>query len=363
VTDPGCLKLTTFFGEHDRAGGGFLADRLCDIYQHHRVRASTLVRGTDGFGIHHRLQTTRLLTMSEDLPLVSVAIDRHERIEAVLGDVRAASSHGLITLERTRVLTPHTTLPQLPADLERQPTKLTIYCGRGERVGTTPADVALVDLLYRNGISGATVLLGVDGTINGRRMRARFLGRNRSVPLMVLAVGEGRRIAAVAQELATCLPPATVTLERVQTLKRDGNYLSPFPTLISTDASGLNLWQKLIVYSSEQARYRNRPLHTELLRRLRTAGAAGATVLRGVRGYHGRARPHGESMLSLRRQGPVITVLVDSPHRMRRWLEIVDELTQTTGLVTSEVIPALQATGPKISEGGLRLARTQAAPA
>jgi PII-like signaling protein len=35
---------------------------------------------------------------------------------------------------------------------------------------------------------------------------------------------------------------------------------------------------------------------------------------------------------------PVVTVIVDSPDRTRRWFEIVDELAQATGLVTSEAV-------------------------
>jgi PII-like signaling protein len=52
----------------------------------------------------------------------------------------------------------------------------------------------------------------------------------------------------------------------------------------------------------------------------------------------------------------VVTVVIDTPERIRRWFAIVDELTAETGLVTSEQVPALRATGPEIARGGLRLA-------
>jgi hypothetical protein len=53
----------------------------------------------------------------------------------------------------------------------------------------------------------------------------------------------------------------------------------------------------------------------------------------------------------------VLTVVVDTPERIRRWFAIVDELTADTGLVTSEMVPAFRATGPNIEHGALRLAR------
>ena len=79
-----CLKLTTYFGERDRTPDGLLADELLDIYGGHRLQASILLRGAEGFGRLHHLHTDRLLSLSEDLPVVSIAVDRRERIEAML---------------------------------------------------------------------------------------------------------------------------------------------------------------------------------------------------------------------------------------------------------------------------------------
>jgi PII-like signaling protein len=86
--------------------------------------------------------------------------------------------------------------------------------------------------------------------------------------------------------------------------------------------------------------YGRAPLHGELVRRLRRAGAAGATSLRGVWGYHGDHAPHGDAFWQIRRRAPVVTVIVDAADRIGEWFAIVDEVTQQTGLVTSEVVPA-----------------------
>jgi PII-like signaling protein len=58
------LKLTTYFGERDRAGGGFLADALADVYARHALGTSLVLRGVAGFGVKHHLHTDRLLTLS-----------------------------------------------------------------------------------------------------------------------------------------------------------------------------------------------------------------------------------------------------------------------------------------------------------
>jgi PII-like signaling protein len=341
------LKLTTYLGERDRAGDRFLADALVDLYARHRLRTSLVLRGVAGFGVKHHLHTDRLLTLSEDLPIVSVAVDERARIEGLLDEVVALSGDGLITLERARFAR---------ADVAGAETKLTVYVGRGERAGGRAVHVAVVEALHRQGVAGATVLLGVDGTMAGERRRARFLAGNAEVPVMVVAVGAGERIAAALPELRALRPEPVLTLERVRVCKRDGRRLAAPEPVAGTDPSGLAVWQKLMVYCGEQSRHGRRPLYVELVRALRAAGAAGATSLRGIWGYHGDHAPHGDSFLQLRRRVPVVTVIVDTPERIGRWFAIVDELTDETGLVTSEQVPALRAAGPGIARGGLRLA-------
>jgi PII-like signaling protein len=341
-----CLKLTSYFGERDRTRQAFLADALIDCYARHGFAVSLMLRGVEGFGAKHHLRSDRLLTLSEDLPLVSVAVDRRERIEGALPEVVELSGDGLITLERARLLTGRLGGVELAEDLH-EATKLTVYVGR-----TRTAYTAVVATLHDHGVAGATVLLGVDGTAHGRRRRARFFGTNTHVPVMIVAVGAGDRIASALGALDRLVPRPLATLERVRVCKRDGRRLAA-PHEVT---GGLQLWQKLMVYCSEQSRHDGQPLYQELVRRLRRAGAMGATSVRGVWGYHGDHCPHGDSFWQLQRRVPVVTVIVDTPAAIRRWFEIVDECTDETGLVTSEIVPAFRARSPGIDTGGLRLA-------
>ena len=345
------LKVTIYFGERDRANGSFLADELIDMFGRHRFQTSVLLRGAEGFGAKQRLQTQRLLSLSEDLPVVAVAVDTRERIQAAVPEATELIGDGLATLERARLLSGRDLgAAGAYAPDPEETAKLTVYCRRGDPV------LELIDLLQRRGVAGATALLGVDGTSHGERRRARFFGANREVPLMVISVGRRERIAAALPEVGRLLPRPLATLERVRVCKRDGELLATPREVPSRDTAGLGVWQKLMVYTSEQARHEGHPLHVALIRRLREEGAAGATALRGFWGYHGDHAPHGDRLLSLRRHVPVVTVVVDRPERTGRWFELVDELTEHTGLVTSEIVPAFRATGPGLVDGGLELA-------
>jgi PII-like signaling protein len=351
-----CLKLTVHFGESDRVGDRLLSDALMDAFERQRLHAAVLMRAVEGFGVKQQLRTDRLLTLSEDLPLVAVAVDERPAVEALLPQVRELLAGGLITLERVRLLRDGLEAVELPQELH-EASKLTVYLGRGASIGGRPAFAAVVELLQARGLAGATVLLGVDGMAHRRRRRARFFSRNEAVPVMIVSVGDGHTIAQALPDLGRMLTDPIVTLERVRVCKRDGRLLAEPVHLPARDDAGLGVWQKLTVYAGEQSRHAGHPLSSRLIRRLREEGASGATSLRGIWGFSGDHPPHGDRLFGLRRHVPVLTSIVDSPEAIRRWFEIVDECTDEAGLVTSEMVPALHAVAPGRRIGGFKLAR------
>jgi PII-like signaling protein len=252
-------------------------------------------------------------------------------MHGLVDDVVAITPRGLITLERAR-----------RAMHAHDAVKLTVYVGRHQRVSGRPAFIATCDLLYREGVAGASVFLGVDGTAHGQRRRARFFSPNVDVPVMITSVGDRADVERVVPQLNSLLPDPLVTVERIRVCKRDGQLLARPDRLPETDSHGRPLWQKLMVYTSESALHHGQPIHRALVRRLRgSAAASGATVLRGIWGFHGPRKPHGDKLFQLSRQVPVTTIIVDTPARIAHSFDIVDELTHDHGLVTSEMVPAL----------------------
>jgi PII-like signaling protein len=342
----GALKLSFYFGEHDRHDGRFLSEAALGLFERHRLAAGVLLRGAEGFGAAQLLQTDRLLSLSEDLPLVAVGVGEAGAVRAVAAELAGIADGGLLTLERVR-------LADGAAGAEREPheeVKLTVYTGRRARHAGAPAHVGVVAALRRHGVAGATALLGVDGTAAGRRLRARFLSANSWVPTLTIAVGERARIAAALEELAGAGDPPVATLEAVRVLRRDGRCIvhpgdekgiSRSPPPLPEVAGAAGPWTKLSLYCSERSEHAGRPLHLELIRRLRAEGAAGATALRGVWGYHGDHRPHGDRLAALRRHVPIVLTAIDEPSRAARWREIAAELTAETGLLTEEAVPAI----------------------
>lgn len=343
------LKLTVHFGESDRVGGHLLSNVLLARLGAHRVRTAVLVRGAEGFGIRHKLHTQRLLTLSEDLPLQVAAVDSRDRIAAALPELRALVGGGLITIERARTVAGNA---RTADDLDL---KLSVIVTRGARVEGAPAHVWTLATLRDAAVPAGLAVLGVDGLVGADRRRAHLLSGNARVPVVVTASGPAGAIVRAARRLTEGLPDASPVVERVRLCKRDGERLAEPWSGAELGPDGPAIWHRLTVHASERARHGHHPLHLELIRRLRLAGAAGATAVRGVWGYAGAQEPHGDRLRSIRRGAPVQVTLVDRPEPAARWWEIVDELTERHGVVTSERVPAVHAVGPGISRGGLRL--------
>jgi PII-like signaling protein len=332
------LKLTTYFGERQRTGSRFLAEALLDLYAERGVATSAMLRGIASFGPRHIIRSDESLTLSEDPPIAVAAVDTEATIAGLVDDVVAITRRGLITLERAALHSGALSAAPLPDDA----VKLSIYVGRRRRINGTPAFYAVCNLLHRHHFAGATVFLGVDGTAQGRRRRARFFSANTDVPIMILAIGTAEQAQRALPDLEALMYQPLVTVERIQVCKRDGQLLARPPALPAVDAHGRELHQKLMIHTDAATHHDGVPIHRALVRQLwESQTAGGATVLRGIWGFHGDHKPHGDKLIQYGRQVPVTTIVVDTPEIIAQCFDLIDEVTGRHGLVTSEMVPAL----------------------
>jgi uncharacterized protein len=96
-------RLTIYCGEADRHHHRSLADAVVELAREEGVAGATVVRGIEGFGASSHLHTTRILSMSDDLPLVIEMVDREERILGILPRIEEMMVDGLVTLEDVEV--------------------------------------------------------------------------------------------------------------------------------------------------------------------------------------------------------------------------------------------------------------------
>ena len=225
------LQLRFYFGERDRCGDGPLDAAVMAACARHGVSAAALLRAVEGFGAKQRMRTDRLLTLSEDPPLVAVAVGESGRVEALAEEIRGIAHDGLLALNQVttpdrvrsspRIARESANAPDGSASAEDE-VRVTIW---GPRTGSRSPHMSAVDALHRHGAEAAMVLLGVDGVLDGERRRARFVASNREVPALTVAVGEWGRIEAALAEVDGAAP--LVTVERVELSSRIGTRNAP----------------------------------------------------------------------------------------------------------------------------------------
>jgi PII-like signaling protein len=98
------LLLRIFIGEDDKFNGAPLYEAIVVKAREQHLAGATVLRGPMGFGKSSRLHTTKILRLSEDLPLVIEIVDSEENINGFLPVLDGMMSSGLITLEKVQVL-------------------------------------------------------------------------------------------------------------------------------------------------------------------------------------------------------------------------------------------------------------------
>jgi uncharacterized protein len=98
------LRLTVFIGENDTWHHKPLFTEI--VHRAHRagLAGATVLRGIEGFGASSLIHTTRLLSLSEDLPVVVVVIDTEARIRAFLPQLDELVTEGLVVLDACEVI-------------------------------------------------------------------------------------------------------------------------------------------------------------------------------------------------------------------------------------------------------------------
>lgn len=103
IPQDGCL-LRIFIGEADKWHGKPLYEAIVYKARELHMAGATVLRGPMGFGARSRLHTTKILRLSEDLPIVIEIVDAKEKIDAFLPHVDEMVRDGLVTIEPVHVI-------------------------------------------------------------------------------------------------------------------------------------------------------------------------------------------------------------------------------------------------------------------
>jgi PII-like signaling protein len=94
-----------FIGESDRWHGRPLYQAIVERARERGLAGATVIRGIEGFGAKSHLHTSRILRLSEDLPVVIEIVDTTERIDELVPVLEEMVADGLVTIESVQIVT------------------------------------------------------------------------------------------------------------------------------------------------------------------------------------------------------------------------------------------------------------------
>jgi PII-like signaling protein len=96
--------VTVYVNSTDQWHGRPLYTAIVQLCQQKGIAGATVSRCVEGYGAHHRLHTTRLLELSENMPVRVEIVDLAERIEPLLKDLAGMIAEGLVTVSDVHIL-------------------------------------------------------------------------------------------------------------------------------------------------------------------------------------------------------------------------------------------------------------------
>ena len=97
-------RLTIYIGESDSVHHRPVYTEIVKRAHQAGLAGASVFRGIEGFGASSHIHTTRLLSLSEDLPVAIVIVDAAERIDAFLPELDELVAEGLVVIEDIEVV-------------------------------------------------------------------------------------------------------------------------------------------------------------------------------------------------------------------------------------------------------------------
>lgn len=98
------LRLTVLIGESDMWHHRPLYHEIVHRAHEAGLAGASVIRGIEGYGASSQIHTTRILSLSEDLPLAIVIVDTEEKVRAFLPVLDDLVSEGLVMVDPVEVI-------------------------------------------------------------------------------------------------------------------------------------------------------------------------------------------------------------------------------------------------------------------
>lgn len=218
-------KVTVYVMEGQRYHGTACYAAILDYLFFRGISGATVTRGVAGFGTDHKLHTSSLVDLSDQMPIKIEFLETPDRVQEVLPKLSEMACHGVIEVHDTTVIMPvppqKKQQPEAPAvKLEAQAKMMRILIGESDKWNDKPLHQALVQALRANDIAGVTVYRGILGYGANRRIhKDSTLNLSHDAPILLTVIDSEAKLRAFFPVLDQMVKQGLVVLTDVDIIK------------------------------------------------------------------------------------------------------------------------------------------------
>lgn len=226
-------KVTVYVIEGQTYHGTACYAAILDYLFFRGISDATVTRGMAGFGIDHKMHTSRLVDLSDQMPIKIEFIETPDRVQEVLPKLAEIACQGLIEVHDTTVIRPalpaENRMAEVPAaKLQSKAKMMRILIGENDKWNDKPLHTALVQALRANDIAGVTVYRGILGYGANRRIhKDSALNLSHDAPILLTVVDSEEKLRAFVPVLDRMVKQGLVVLSDVDVIKY--SHAQPLP--------------------------------------------------------------------------------------------------------------------------------------
>ena len=221
-------KVCIYVREDQHYHGNSSYAAILEFLFYRGIAGATVTRGIAGFGADHQLHSTRLVDLTQNLPVKVEFVETPDKVEAILPRLHEMVGTGLIEVQDTMIVRPAgveeqpAAEPVPPLKLEGKAKLMRIYIGEGDRWGDKPLHMAIVEALRANDMAGVTVYAGILGYGASRQMHhdrtltlSHIAGHGHDRPIMLTVIESEEKLRSFLPTLEKMVQQGLVVMSDV----------------------------------------------------------------------------------------------------------------------------------------------------
>jgi PII-like signaling protein len=203
--------------------------------------------------------------------------------------------------------------------------KVTIYLNEDTPHHLTSLHDAVMSLLLRKGVAGATAVRGMSGF--GQHQSLHTVDNEFSaqhLPVVIEFVDSCEKVEELLPSLYDMVNDGVIEVHDTTVIKAARKSSKAEPSRPRQRQTGPA--KMLQIFLGEADAFHGEPLYEAIIKRLRMEDTAGATVEKGILGYGAKGHTHKESFLHFSKDLPIVITVVDTPEKVARAIEVVEDM-------------------------------------